>query len=106
MVTSNPFQNASKFFGAAYNDMEQASNAQERMQGVGSVDNQYGADTDSDYLYGAVPPKTGPFGAYRGPVEDVENVKEDLLRKAKEDRPSNGSAVVRAGGGANYAVKQ
>lgn len=106
MATPNPFANASKLFGAAYNNMEQASNKQEEIQSLGGRDSQYGADAASDYLYGAVPPKTGPFSEYKGPSEDVENVKEELLLKAQENRPSNGSLIMRAGGGTNPAVKQ
>lgn len=105
-TTTNAFDKAGKFFGAAYNEMERASNAQEGIQGAGEVDAQYGADTDSEYLYGAVQPKTGEFGAYRSPTADVDQVKEDLLTRARESRPSNGSLVLRAGGGANFAVKQ
>ncbi len=106
MAPSNPFNQASKFFGEAYNNMEQASLMQERMQGVGDADTQYAPQYDADYLYGAVQPQEGPYGVDNKPVVDVDQVKEDLLRRSRETRSSNGSTVVRAGGGTNYAVKQ
>lgn len=102
----NPYAQASKFFGSAFNAMEQASENQAREQGAGFDDSRYGADTDENYLYGSVPPQMGPYGEDQGPVTDVNSVKEDLLSAARErKRPSNGHISIRAGGGINPAVK-
>lgn len=106
MNPSSPFSKASAFFGAAYNDMERASQAQERIQGEGMDDVQYDANYDTDYMRGAVPPQMGPYGEDQGPASDVEDMKREMLDKAREkQRPSNGSLILRAGGGTNPAIK-
>jgi len=106
MRPSSPFGRASEFFGAAFNDMERASQMQERIQGTGMDDTRYDAGYDASYMQGAVPPKSGPYGEDQGPAPDLESLKQDLLSAARERRrPSNGSLVIRAGGGYNTAIK-
>jgi hypothetical protein len=106
MRPQSPFGKASEFFGAAFNDMERASDMQERIQGTGIRDARYGADYDTSSMQGAVPPQSGPYGEDQGPADDLENLKRDLLSAARERRrPSDGSLVIRAGGGYNPAVK-
>lgn len=106
MPSQSPFGRASEFFGAAYNDMERASQMQERIQGNGMDDAQYDANYDTSYMRGAVPPQMGPYGEDQGPAADVEDMKREMLNKAREkQRPSNGSLIVRAGGGSNPAIK-
>ena len=103
---NSPFGKASQFFGAAFNDLAQASNMQTKMQGRGFADAQYDSEYDDSYMEGDVAPQTGTFGAEQGPVDNVESVKEDLLSAAKEkNRPTNGSVSLRVGGGINYAVR-
>ena len=106
MATSDPFAQASKFFGGAFNSLERAANMQEELQGNGEEDTRYGANYDSEYLSGVVQPKTGPYGQENAASPVVDQVKEDLLNQARQKRPSNGSLVIRAGGGYNPAVKQ
>lgn len=106
MRQQSPFGRASEFFGAAFNDMERASQMQERIQGTGMDDARYGASYDSSYMQGAVPSQSGPYGEDQGPTDDLESLKRDLLSAARERRrPSDGSLVIRAGGGYNPAVK-
>lgn len=106
MINPSPFGRASEFFGAAFNDMSRASQMQERLQGAGIDDTRYGADYDTSYMQGALPPKTGPYGVDQGPASDVEGLKEELLQSAREKRrQSDGSVIIRAGGGSNPAIK-
>jgi len=106
MNSSSPFSRASEFFGAAYNDMERASQAQERIQGGGMDDVQYDANYDAEYMRGAVPPQSGPYGQDQGPDTDVEDMKREMLDKARpRQRPSDSSLMLRAGGGTNPAIK-
>lgn len=106
MRTASPFGRAGEFFGAAFNDMERASDMQARIQGTGVADARYGADYDGSYMSGAVAPQSGPYGQDDGPAYDTESLKRELLAIAKERRPSDGSVIMRAGGGGNPAVKQ
>ena len=106
MRQTSPFGRASEFFGAAFNDMERASEMQERIQGGGTTDAQYDANYDTDYMRGSVPPQMGPYGEDQGPASDVEDMKSEMLNKAREkQRPSDGSLILRAGGGTNPAIK-
>ena len=106
MTPSSPFNKASAFFGAAYNDMERASEMQERIQGGGMDDAQYDANYDTNYMRGSVPPQMGPYGEDQGPAADVEDMKSEMLNKAREkQRSSDGSLILRAGGGTNPAIK-
>lgn len=106
MRQTSPFGRASEFFGAAFNDMERASEMQERIQSPGMDDTRYRSDYDNSYMQGAVPPQSGPYGQDQGPADNLESLKRDLLSAARERRrPSNGSLVIRAGGGYNPAVK-
>jgi hypothetical protein len=106
MNPSSPFSKAGAFFGAAYNDMERASQAQERVQGYGADDARYDATYDTDYMRGAVPPQMGPYGEDQGPATNVEDMKREMLNKARANqRPSDGSLILRAGGGTNPAIK-
>jgi hypothetical protein len=105
-VNSSPFGRAGEFFGAAYNDLERASEMQTRIQGNGMDDTQYTADYDSAFMRGSVPPQQGPFGMQQGPDTDIEGLKRELLATARSNqRPSNGSLIIRAGGGYNPAIK-
>ena len=106
MQPTSPFGRAGEFFGAAFNDMERASDMQARIQGGGMADARYGSDYDGAYMSGAVGPQSGPYGQDEGPSYDIETLKRELIQTAKDRRPSNGSVVVRAGGGTNPAVKQ
>lgn len=106
MRTASPFGRAGEFFGAAFNDMERASDMQAQIQGAGMADARYGADYDGAYMGGAVGPQSGTYGQDEGPAYDIESLKRELLSIAKERRPSNGSVIMRAGGGGNPAVKQ
>lgn len=100
------FNRAGDFFGSAFNKLERASEQQERTQGTGMADARYESDYDTSYLGGAVPPQKGPFGEDDGPVDNIESLKTELLETAREQkRPSNGSVVIRAGGGTNPAVR-
>jgi hypothetical protein len=107
MTPSNsPFGRAGQFFGGAFNELERATEMQERIQGVGIGDSRYASTYDTEYMQGAVPPQTGPYGEQQGPAADVEDLKNELLQTAREkNRPSNGSMAVRAGGGANTAIR-
>lgn len=106
MRQTSPFGRASEFFGAAFNDMERASEMQERIQGTGMDDTRYDAGYDTSYMQGAVPPQSGPYGQDQGPADNLETLKRELLSSARDRRrPSNGSLVIRAGGGYNPAVK-
>jgi hypothetical protein len=103
----DPYSRASQFFGGAFNAMERASDNQARMQGVGMDDARYSADYTPSYMQGAVPPQMGPYGEDQEPTSDVENIKREMLNKAHEkQRPSNGSLILRAGGGTNPAIKR
>lgn len=104
--SSSPFNQASEFFGIAFNDLTQASEKQTRMQGKGFSNTQYDSEYDSSYMEGNVEPQTGAFGSQQGPVNDIESVKKELLSTARQkNRPSNGTVSVRAGGGLNPAVR-
>ena len=106
MNSSSPYSRASAFFGAAYNDMERASQMQERIQAPGTDDAQYDSNYDTSYMRGAVPPQMGPYGEDQGPATDVEDMKRELLSTARaKQRPSDGSLILRAGGGTNPAIK-
>lgn len=104
--TTSAFGRAGQFFGGAFNDLERATKMQEKIQGIGVGESRYNADYDTDYLQGAVPPEFGTYGQQQGPADDVEDLKNELLRSAREQqRPSNGSVIIRAGGGTNPAVR-
>jgi hypothetical protein len=107
MIPNNPYARASQFFGGAFNAMEQASEQQARTQGVGMDDARYGADYTPNYMQGAVPPEMGPYGGNPSQdTEGMERLKSELLETARgKSRPSNGEAVMRAGGGTNPAIR-
>ena len=103
----SPFGQASQFFGSAFNDMKQASEFQERVQGSNSPKNLYSEDYDRSHMYGSVPPRTSPYSPDQTSVSSVESLKEELLSTARaQQRSSNGSIAVRAGGGINTAVRR
>lgn len=106
MAAVSPFDRAGQFFGTAFNDLEQASDAQARQQGAGVDNARFSANYDQNYLFGSVPPQMGPYGENQSTTPNVESVKEDLLSAARERRrPTNGHISIRAGGGINPAVK-
>jgi len=103
---ANPFEKSARFFGNAYGKLEAATEAESFQERPGFLNNRYVADSDQASLYGAVPPQMGAYGEDKGPYEDIESVKEDLLQRAKSGKQSsNGSFVVRAEGGTNPAVQ-
>jgi hypothetical protein len=106
MTFESPYAKASRFFGNAYNQLEGASQNQVRAGGFATREEGYSANADDTYMEGAVPPRTGTSPVAERDTYDIESIKEELLSSAKEQkRPSNGSVVIRAGGGYNPAVK-
>lgn len=103
----SPFGQASQFFGSAFNDMKQASEFQERVQGSNNPRNLYSEENERPHMYGAIPPQGGAYSPDQANVGDVESLKEELLSTARsQQRPSNGHVAMRAGGGINTAVRR
>ena len=103
----SPFGQASQFFGSAFNDMKQASEFQERVQGSNNPRNLYSEQYDRSHTYGSVPPQASAYSPDQASVDSVESLKEELLSTARaQQRSSNGSVAMRAGGGINTAVRR
>jgi hypothetical protein len=106
MTQESSFNRSGEFFTSAFNQLERASERQERSQAKGLGITRYDSNYDTNYFGGVTPPAKGPFGEDNLQEEDVSALKEDLLSIAKEKRrPSGGSVVLRAGGGTNPAVR-
>lgn len=106
MNFNSPYAQAGKFFGEAYNQLEAASQNQVHSGGFATREEGYTSNADDTYMEGAVPPRTGTSPVTERDTYDVESIKEELLNSAKQQKqPSNGSVVIRAGGGYNPAVK-
>jgi hypothetical protein len=107
MGLASPYDQASQFFGKAYGAMTSASNNQIRYDGPFMEEDQFDSQDDNSYMSGAVPPQTGTTSATGSDTYNLESIKRQLIESAKnkqQNRPSNGSVNIRAGGGSNPAV--
>lgn len=108
MGIPSPYSQASQFFGKAYGDLTTAANNQIRAGGPYTEEDHFDSQDDSSYMSGAVPPQTGTTPATGSSTYNLESIKRQLLdvaRQRQQDRPSDGSVVIRAGGGGNPAVR-
>jgi hypothetical protein len=108
MEAPSAYGQASQFFGRAYGDLTRAANNQIRADGPYTEEDHFDSQDDNSYMSGAVPPQTGTTPPTGSKTYNLEAIKRELFSVAKQrqqDRSSDGSVIIRAGGGSNPAIR-